>query len=154
MVGNTAKAKRMGRRVAAQERQARVLRLKVTGASDREIARQLTLDPVNPVRISHVQVNRDWHAALDRDVADNMEEARDLRALAHARLERLLMAHWMEATRLDVGGADPAAAELCRRLIADISRLYGLNAIVPIVAAVEGRSVVEFRVIYDDGDPN
>lgn len=116
-----------------EARRARVLTLKMAGGSDRAIARQLAADPVDPVDVSHKTINQDWHAALDDLVKEERGKAEQLRALAHQRLERIVLAHWPAAmgrqTTTDVPGTQPSqrAAEICMRAIGDIRALYGLD---------------------------
>lgn len=145
--------------MSMEARRARVLRLKMAGGSDRDIARQLAADPNDPVTVSHKTINQDWHAGLDELVAQETGKAQQLRALAHQRLERIVLAHWPAAMGRQAGGEQPAAvpnqraAEICMRAIGDIRTLYGLDRELgdperPLT--VEGRVTVDYSGLSTD----
>ncbi len=113
------------KRISRQARIWTVLRLKTAGASDRDIARTLGEDPTNPVKVSHQQINKDWHEALNTLVASEREQAERLQSLQGMRLERLLMAHWPAATNPQDPNVE--AGNLCSRIIHEIRQLYGLD---------------------------
>jgi DNA-binding transcriptional MerR regulator len=114
----------LAKRVSQQERRHRVLRLKMAGGSDRDIAEVLALDPERPVTVSHTTVNTDWHEALTEQVEAFKGQWEQQRMLANTRLERLLAAVWPKATQ-----ATPligAVAE-ARAIIKDQRALFGLD---------------------------
>lgn len=115
--------KQLAKRVSRQVRIWRVLKLKMSGLTDREIQKQLEEDPEQPIKISGVQVNRDWHAALDATSETNMIQVKRLRSLMAIRLERLLKGQWEKAI---APGAPASTVEICRRLIKDQTDLFGL----------------------------
>ena len=119
----TGSDRQIAKRVSRQVRIWRVLRMKMAGATDREIQQQLENDPKEPIKISPMQVNRDWHAALDEVSEDNKKQIQRLRQLMAVRLERLLMTQWAKAM---APGAPASAVEMCRRLIHDQTELFGL----------------------------
>lgn len=118
-----------------EARRARVWRLKMAGGSDRVIAAQLAADPADPVDVSHKTVNQDWHAVLDDLVEAEMGKGQQLRALAHQRYERLILAHWQAAVGTPAGlnddppakPPDPRAAKVVQDAQAAIRALYGLD---------------------------
>ncbi len=124
-----------------EARRLRVWRLKMAGGSDRVIAANLAADPVDPVDVSHKTVNQDWHAVLDDLVVAEMGKGQQLRALAHQRYERLILAHWQAAVGTPAGPAteampagdppakppDPRAAKVVGDSQAAIRELYGLD---------------------------
>ncbi len=129
------------RRVSMEARRVRVWRLKMAGGSDRVIAANLAADPQDPVDVSHKTVNQDWHAVLDELVEAEMGKGQQLRALAHQRYERLILAHWQAAVGTPAGpptdampaGDPPAkppdtrAAKVVQDAQAAIRALYGLD---------------------------
>jgi len=115
--------RQIAKRVSRQARIWRVLRMKMAGATDRDIRDELANDPEQPVRISHAQVNHDWHDALNDLTERNRGQAQRLRMLMGIRLERLLMTQWAKAT---APGAPASAVEMCRRIIKDQTELFGL----------------------------
>ncbi|KKM64074.1 hypothetical protein LCGC14_1505000 [marine sediment metagenome] len=119
----TGRDRQINKRVSRQVRIWRVLRMKMAGGTDREIQKQLENDSKEPVKISPMQVNRDWHAALDEVSEANKHQVQRLRTLMAVRLERLLMTQWTKATS---PGAPTSAVEMCRRLIHDQTELFGL----------------------------
>ncbi len=119
----TGRDRQINKRVSRQVRIWRVLRMKMEGGTDREIQKQLENDPEEPIKISPMQVNRDWHAALDEVSEANKHQVQRLRTLMAVRLERLLMTQWTKATS---PGAPTSAVEMCRRLIHDQTELFGL----------------------------
>ncbi len=96
----------------------------MAGASDRDIVRQLEEDPEQSIKVTAKTVNLDWHRALKELVTEEQEEAKRLRTLMAARLERLFMGQWIPAT-----ASRPvlASVEMCRRLIEDMRAMYGLD---------------------------
>ena len=82
----TGSDRQIAKRVSRQVRIWRVLRMKMAGATDREIQQQLENDPKEPVKISPMQVNRDWHSALDEVSEDNKQPLQRLRQLMSMRL--------------------------------------------------------------------
>ncbi len=124
-----------------EARRVRVWRLKMAGGSDRVIAANLAADPVDPVDVSHKTVNQDWHAVLDELVEAEMGKGQQLRALAHQRYERLILAHWQAAVGTPAGPPtdampagdppakppDPRAAKVVQDCQEAIRELYGLD---------------------------
>src|SRR5882762_4150427 len=95
------------------------------GASYREIGAAVGLRSVSGV---HRIVQRELAAgARRRDVLTD-----DAFALWQERQETLLRAHWERATRAD--SPDHRSAELCRKLLTNQARVYGLGADVPLPA--------------------
>jgi hypothetical protein len=115
--------RQIARRVSRQVRIWKVLQMKMMGATDRQIQKTLAEDVEHPIKISHMQVNRDWHDALDEVNQTNKKQAEHLRMLMAIRLERLLMGQWDRASK---PGAPVSVVEMCRRIIKDEVELFGL----------------------------
>ena len=79
---------KVAKRVSRAECIWRVYGLKIAGVSDREIAQALAQDPSSPTTVSHQQVNKDWHDAMDALASENRAQGERLRTLAVARIER------------------------------------------------------------------
>ena len=113
-----------------EERRHQVVALKKIGMTDREIMAHLN---AQGIKISHVQVNRDWHKVLDDWAATRTDEINGMKELQHARLESIIQAHWAKGTgwKLSQPGfnhdPDPRSAELILRAVKGIRELYGLD---------------------------
>lgn len=102
-------------RAERAERNALVLKLFLDGANYRQIGEQ--------VRLSTSQV----HRVVQRELAAAAKR-RDLLtdealAVCQERIERLFHAHWQKA--LD---GDYRSADLCRKLLGQMARVYGIGA--------------------------
>ena len=119
-----------GQQISIEERRQQVVALKKIGMSDRDIMAHLNKEGI---RISHVQVNRDWHKVLDDWAATRTGEVNGMKELQHARLESIIHAHWAKATGWNLsqpgvnGDPDPRSAAIILRAIEDIRELYGLD---------------------------
>lgn len=113
-----------------EERRQKVVELKKIGMSDREIMTHLN---GLGIKISHVQVNRDWHKVLDDWAATRTGEINGMKELQHARLEAIIHAHWAKGTGWELSqpgfnnDPDPRSAELILRAVKGIRELYGLD---------------------------
>lgn len=97
------------------ERDRQVLQLFVAGATYRQIAAAVGLR--SPQSVDHI-VKREMAAAAQRRALLNDEAL----AIYQERTEALFKAHWAPALK-----GDHRSAELCRRLLAQQARLYGLD---------------------------
>lgn len=98
-----------------EQRDARALELFVGGATYRQIAATIG---VKSTRTAHTIVQRALVDSAQRRALLTDEAL----AIHQERQERLLLAHWKRA--LD---GDHRSAEICRRILAQQSRLYGLD---------------------------
>lgn len=116
--------------ISLEERRQQVVALKKIGMSDRDIMTHLN---AQGIKISHVQVNKDWHKVLDDWAATRTGEINGMKELQHARLESIIHAHWAKGTgwKLSQPGVnndpDPRSAELILRAVKGIRELYGLD---------------------------
>ncbi len=125
--------------------------MKLTGASDRQIAATLREDPESPVDVSHGQVNIDWHEALRLLEEDYREQATAQRMLANARLERLLAAVWGRAI---APNGPIGAIQEARSIIKDQRALFGLDRELgdperPITIDVDAEVHIDYRRLTD-----
>ncbi|KKN78107.1 hypothetical protein LCGC14_0353340 [marine sediment metagenome] len=119
-----------------EERRHQVVALKKIGMTDREIMAHLN---AQGIKISHVQVNRDWHKVLDDWAVTRTHEIDGMKELQHARLESIIHAHWAKGTGWKLSkpddpdelppatDPDPRSAELILRAVKGIRELYGLD---------------------------
>ncbi len=118
------------KQISLEERRQQVVMLKKIGMTDRDIMAHLN---AQGIKISHVQVNKDWHKVLDDWAATRTGEIDGMKELQHARLESLIHAHWAKATGWKLnqpgvnGDPDPRSAAIILRAIEDIRELYGLD---------------------------
>lgn len=108
-----------------EERNARALALFVGGATYRQIALTIGLRSTSAAHtiVQNALAQSAQRRALLSDEALSIHQERQ---------ERLLLAHWQRA----LGSNDPAnpkepdhrSAEICRRILAQQARLYGLDA--------------------------
>ncbi len=113
-----------------------VVDLKRIGMSDRAIQAHLKTIGIN---VSHMSVNKDWHAVLKDWAANRRDEVEEMKELQHARLEAIIHAHWAKGTGWKLSkpddpdglqpatDPDPRSAELILRAIKGIRDLYGLD---------------------------
>lgn len=117
-----------------EERRQKVVELKKIGMSDRDIMTHLNS---LGIKISHVQVNRDWHKVLDDWAATRTDEINGMKELQNYRYEAMIAAHWTKATgrhlaepgeiEAKITDPDPRSAEIVLRTIKGIRELYGLD---------------------------
>ena len=130
------------RRVSKEARIWKVHGWKVAGYSDRAIVELLAEDSENPTRVSHQQVNLDWHETVDILRDANVEQYRRQRQLAVTRLETLMTALWTKAVEGDLESVGQV-----RLLIADLRRIQGLDG--PELGDAERPLHIEERVTVD-----
>ena len=141
-----------------EERRQKVVELKKIGMSDRDIMAHLN---GLGIKISHVQVNRDWHKVLDDWAATRTGEVNGMKELQHARLESMIHAHWAKATGWELNqpgvnnDPDPRSAAIILRAIEDIRELYGLDNAVgtaenPLTLNIEEPEGTEYDVDLSD----
>ena len=144
--------------ISLEERRQKVVALKKIGMSDRDIMAHLN---AQGIKISHVQVNKDWHKILDDWAATRTGEVNGMRELQHARLEAIIHAHWAKATgwKLSEPGInndpDPRSAELILRAVKGIRELYGLDKTVgtsenPLTLNIEEPEGTEYELDLSD----
>lgn len=108
-----------------ESRDARVLQLFVGGATYRHILAQLRLDQDKPEGWALKSVSQ-IHKIVERELASSAQRRTLLTDEAYAlhqeRTERLFAAHWPKALQ-----GDHRSAEICRRILAQQGRLYGLD---------------------------
>jgi hypothetical protein len=113
----TGRGSHPGDRERTAERQASAMKLRVAGASFRQIGEQL--------RVSAMQAHRDCMVALNEVVAQRNEDAAALRVIELERLDRMTMALWPSASK---GSAEHVRALV--RVSERRCRLLGLDAAV------------------------
>ena len=149
-----------GQQISIEERRQQVVALKKIGMSDRDIMAHLNKEGI---KISHVQVNRDWHKVLDDWAATRTGEVNGMKELQHARLESIIHAHWAKATGWKLnqpgvnGDPDPRSAAIILRAIEDIRELYGLDNAVgtaenPLTLSLPEPTEYEFDLTELDDD--
>lgn len=101
------------------EREQRALALFIGGATYLQIAKQLELRTASAA-----------HKIVQKALADAAQRrallSDEALAIHQERQERLLLAHWARGTRAE--NPDHRSAEICRRILAQQARLYGLEA--------------------------
>lgn len=103
------------------EREQRALAMFVGGATYLQIAKQLELRTASA---AHKIVQK----ALAQSAQRRALLSDEALAIHQERQERLLLAHWGRATSPDSNGnVDHRSAEICRRILAQQARLYGLD---------------------------
>lgn len=112
-------------RAEREQRDERVLQLFLAGLTYREIGAATGFRSTSGV---HRVVQRELTAGAARREVLSDEPF----VLWQERTETLLAAHWDRATRAD--GPDHRSAELCRKLLGQQARVYGLGADVPLPA--------------------
>jgi len=112
----------------------RALRLRIEGATYRQIAADLSC--------SAATAYRDVSSALAEIASSRSEQAEELRALQSARLDALLVAVWDTAEAGDVKAIDRVLRIMERR-----ARLHGIDAQPPPKAIL---GAAEIRVIYEE----
>jgi hypothetical protein len=112
-------------RAEREQRNERVLQLFLAGLTYREIGAATGFRSTSGV---HRVVQRELAAGAARREVLSDEPF----VLWQERTEALLAAHWDRATRAD--GPDYRSAELCRKLLGQQARVYGLGADVPLPA--------------------
>lgn len=144
--------------ISLEERRQQVVALKKIGMSDRDIMSHLN---AQGIKISHVQVNKDWHKVLDDWAATRTDEINGMKELQHARLESMIHAHWAKATGWTLsepgvnGDPDPRSAAIILRAIEDIRELYGLDNAVgtaenPLTLNIEEPEGTEYEIDLSD----
>lgn len=108
------------KRVTQELRREIVLRWKLSGATDRDIAQRLQSQ--FGVKVSHVTVNSDWKAALaaSGDLTD--KDRAEMRTLIISRYERLIEGHWWKA----IAGSAKAGDQVHKSLKA-LREMNGLD---------------------------
>lgn len=106
-------------KIARELRQWKVLEFKLSGASDRAVAR--ILEEKEGIKVSWMTVNKDWHRALREQAKANEVPAAQLREKQMLRYERLMLAFWPAALKGDTAAADQVHKAI--RGIRDINQL-------------------------------
>lgn len=104
-----------------EERNARALALFVGGATYRQIALTIGLRSTSA---AHTLVQK----ALAESAQRRLLLSDEALSIHQERQERLLLAHWNRALGGPDREPDHRSAEICRRILAQQARLYGLDA--------------------------
>lgn len=98
------------------QRNEKALQMFVAGASYKQIAASIGLK--STLQVDNIIKKELSAAAQRRDLL-----TQEAFAVLQERMETLFLAHWVPATR----DRDPRSAEICRRILSDQARMYGLE---------------------------
>ena len=108
-----------GKALAAENRRAQVLQMKMAGATEVAIAEQ--------VGVSKTQVHNDIHRRLAEVRRDDKEAVQQEYNLQRTRYERLLLRWWSQA----IGSDDEQAANGTRMVLDILRRLDTIGGLIP-----------------------